>query len=395
MDSGGGGRRYGGGHYGGGGRHRHGGRRGGRGGRHRHHPYNNRSRGPRRGGGGGGRGNRFGGSNSYEDQQANMIRQIHSIVSRVGELKNVRAEDATPDLRAVESTTARNVNDVTAVLCSQEKLNVLLRFQPQSTPMGQAETPQEPRQVKPEQEFGQLVHLVVSCAGSLPLQTPCYAALTLSVHEQVKGGEWDGFAGRCVNYTMQQVSRDLDMILLQGSGLSQGTCRLKLMLRYLAILARMNVVKGSSETDGGPVDPSRMTVVGLLCVLVDAAIAAAEQHNNINVVAILAVLVLSTLPYIGDYAPAELISQKILQPLESIFESYESTFTPGTGSTSILLKDEQLEVLIQYVHGNINSNGGRKARKKSCFKMKPPPFLWAPAPKCNKGQRQPSIPKNA
>ena len=347
MDGGGGGRRYGGGHYGGGGggRHRYGGRRGGRGGRHRHHPYNNRSRGPRHGGGGGGRGNRFGSSNSYQDQQANMVRQIHSIVSRVGELKNIREEDATPELRAVESATARNVNDVTAVLCSQEKLNVLLRFQPQSAPMVQPDGQQQAQllEVKPEDEFGKLVHLVVSCAGSLPLQTPCYAALTLSVHEQVKGGEWDGFAGRCVNYAMQQVSRDLDMILLQGTGVSQGTCRLKLMLRYLAILARMNVVKGSSETDGGPVDPSRMTVVGLLCVLVDAATAAAEQHNNINVVGILAVLVLSTLPYIKDYASAELVNEKIIQPLESIFESYKSTFTPGTGITSILLKEEQQE----------------------------------------------------
>jgi hypothetical protein len=327
------------------------GRGGGRGGRFRHTPYNNnRNRGPRGGGlgggGWGGRGNRFGGGGgSYQDQQSNMIRQIHSIVSRVGELKNIRDEDATAELRAVESTTARNVNDVTTLLCAPEKLNVLLKFQAAVVDASSQQQQQQlvVRESKPEEEFGQLVHLLVSCVGGLPLQTPCYAALTLAVHDQVRGGEWDGFAGRCVDCTMHHLVRDLDLVLLDGTtnkNQCQVMCRLKLMLRYLAILGRMNVVKGSAdETDDAT--PSQCTVVGLLCRLVEAAEAAAELHNHINASCVLAVLVLSTLPYIADYTSADIVQEKLVQPLESLLQSYKSTFTPGSGITSILLREEQ------------------------------------------------------
>ena len=331
--------------YGGGGRHRHnnhrdggggrGGGRGGRGGRSRHQPYGGgggRSRG--RGGGDNRGGNRFHqGNTGYVDPQTQMIRQVYSFVSRVGELKNIRAP-STEGFRAVEATTAQNINDVVTVLCSQEKQDMLFKYSPASE--GATETSS-----KPEEEVGKLVHLLISCVGALPLQTPCYAAFTLAVHEEVKGGQFDGFCSRCVHYTMRHVGRDLDMILLQGSSLAHGTTRLKLLLRYLAIMGRIGVVKGFDAN--GSSDPSKLTVVGLLETLVEAALAAAEQHNNVTAAALLSILVLSTIPYIMEYTPNEIIQEKLVQPLQSMLQAYKSTFVPGIGSTAILLKEEQLE----------------------------------------------------
>ena len=342
-----GGSRYG--HYGGGGGGRHNrhhggrgrgrGRGGGRGGYNRHQPYNNnRSRGgpPR----GGGRGNRFGGAQSYTDPQTLMVRQVYSFVSRVGEFKNIRVEESsTPEMmmRPVVSTTAANINDLTAVLCAQDKCEMLLKFS----------TSGESMDKKPEEKVGKLVHLVISCAAALPLQTPCYAALTLAVHEQVKGGPWEGFASRCVEYAMLNMARDLDTVLLVGKEQARATCRIKLMLRYLVILGRMGIVKPYEEgEESSSAEPSRMTVFGLLSLLVEAATAAMEQHNNPTAAYILSTLVLTALPYIMVTltVPRDVVDAKLLKPIEeSILASYKSNFAPGVGISSILLQGEQLE----------------------------------------------------
>eukprot|EP00980_Cylindrotheca_fusiformis_P009367 scaffold2047_cov129-Cylindrotheca_fusiformis.AAC.46 len=317
-------------HRGGGGGRHHRNRRGGRGGRHRHQPYN--SRGPRRGGGRGGPGNRFGGGQqAQQDPETALVRQVASFVSRAGELKNIK-ESTVPELRPVESTAAANVNDLTPLLCSQDKVELLLKYQ-QPSP--------EFQQVKALDQAGKLVHLVVSCAAGLPLQTPCYAALTISVHEHVKGSQWDGFASRCVDYTMIHIARDLDTILLLGQNQAQSACRVKLMLRYLAILGRIGVVKGFESREAS--DPNRMTVFDLLCLLVELAKAAAGQHNNTAVASVLVFLVLSTIPYIADYVPPGAVSEKLLVPIDSFLQTYTSTFSPGVGVTSILLKEEQME----------------------------------------------------
>ena len=329
-----GGRNYygGGGGRGGGGRSYRGGRGRGRGGggRHRHHhqPYNNN----RRGRGGGGRGNRFRGNQQpYVDPQMQMLKQVYSIVSRIGELKNVDQGRATAELRAVEATTAGNINEIVGLLCEPEKQDFLLKYQ----------LPVEGIASKPEEAVGRLVHLVIGCVGGLPLQTPCYAALTLAIHEEVKGGTWAGFADRCLQYTMYQIAKDLDTMFIEGLDLSQGTCRLKLMVRYLAILGRMDVVKGydSEKAD----DINSLTVVSLLCLLVQAATNAAQQHGNMTAAVVLATVVLSSIPYIVEYTPPEVIEEKLIQPVEALLADYKSTFTPGVGSTAVLLKDEQLE----------------------------------------------------
>jgi hypothetical protein len=262
-----------------------------------------------------------------------MLRQLSSFVSRAGELKNIKASTV-PDLRAVESTTAGNINDLTAVLCAQDKVDMLLRYR-QPAPGTE--------EIKPLEKVGKLVHLVVSCAAGLPLQTSCYAAMTVSVHEQVKGGQWDGFASRCVDYAMLNIARDLDTILLLGKDQAQAACRTKLLLRYLAILTRIGVVQEgvvqASESGG-----SDMTMFDLLFLLVELATkAASEPHNNLSAASVLCFLVLSTIPYITDFGSPDVIGERLLKPIEALLQKYESTFTPGTGITAILLKEEQKE----------------------------------------------------
>ncbi|CAJ1917333.1 unnamed protein product [Cylindrotheca closterium] len=309
-----------------GGRHYRG-RRGGRGGRFRHQPYN--SRGPPRRGGRGHSSNRVGGGPNQLDPDTILVRQVASFISRAGELKNLKPS-VNAEMRPVESTTANNINDLTPVLCAQDKVEMLCKFQPPGT-----------QAAKPIDLAGKLGHLVVSCAAGLPLQTPCYAALTLSIHEQLKGGPYQGFAKRCVDYAMRNIGRDLDVILLLGKEKTQAGCRAKLLLRYLAILGKIGVVK-TFESEPS-VDPNKMTVFDLLCLMVDLAKAAAEQHRNMAAASVLVFLVLSTLPYIVGSVPPGAISEKLLTPIESFLKAYKSTYSPGVGMTAVLLKEEQAE----------------------------------------------------
>jgi hypothetical protein len=322
---------------GGGGRGR--GYRGGGGGpnnnTNRNQPY--RPRGGGGGGRGGGRGNRFG-QQQQLDPDTLLFRQIASFVSRVGEFQNLREAPETEDttqttaLRKVEYTTASNINDLLPILCAPDKLETLLKYSPQAPKM--------------EEKVGKLVHLVVSCVADLPLQTPCYAALTLAVHEQVKGNpSFEGFATRCLQYAMLQIAKELDTTLLTSNPTAaRSTCRLKLLLRYLCILANMGLV--TAYEGELTVDPNRMTVFGFVSVLVDSATAAAEQFNNATVGCWLALIVLSTVPYLLELPsiPSDVIEEKICKPLERLLGTfYKSSFTPGTGMTSLLLKEPQVE----------------------------------------------------
>jgi hypothetical protein len=345
MDDRGGGRGY---YRGGGvgGRHNnryHGGRGRGRGrGRgHRNQPYNNNNRSRynnNHGGRGRGRpGNRFGaGSLAQQDPQTALLRQVSSFVSRVGEFKNIRESEPAAEgqqglqLRPVEATTAGNINDLVTVLCSQDKLDMLFKYQHASMPG-----------IKAEEKIGNLGHLVISCAASLPLQTPCYAALTLSVNEQIKGCQWEGFAHRCVEYAMHNFIVDLDMIFRTGNNVAHAACRMKLLLRYLAILGKIGVVRGYDTTPEGTSDFSKLTIFGLLSVLVQTAKVSQERNLPVTVAHLLISLVLSTLPYLIEYVPQDDIEESILKPIEILLQNYKSTFTPGTGCTSILLKSEQ------------------------------------------------------
>jgi len=273
-----------------------------------------------------------------------MLRQVFSFVSRVGEFKNVPETQQPPQqeqqpqppqqgelqLRPVEATTAGNINDLVSVLCSGGNVDMLFRYQPASSVPAKA-----------EEKIGKLGHLVVSCAASLPLQTPCYAALTLAVNEQIRGSQWEGFASRCVGFASHKFSVDLDTILGAGKNVAQAACRMKLLLRYLAILGKMGVVRGFDEGSDHGSDSNQLTVFGLLSMLVQAAGVSKERNLPATVGQLLVSLVLSTLPYVIEYVPQEAIDELITNPIDSLLQSYKSTFSPGTGCTSILLKGEQ------------------------------------------------------
>jgi MIF4G like len=350
MDSG-GGRSY----FQRGGGRRGGGRgargRGGRGRGYRHQPYgrnsnnnNNRNRRP---------GNRFEGSQGApQDPETAMIRQVSSFVSRVGELKNIRDTTATldqgapnPSLRPVEATTAANINDLVTVLCSEEKMEMLFKYQMVLSP-SEIKTDNEhavptvvpATSIPPQDQVGKLGHVLIACAAALPLQTPCYAALTLAIHEKVKSTPWQGFAQRCVAYVTHHISKDLDDALGSGKSIAHAACRIKLLLRFLAILGKMGVVQGFQNEQA--MNPNQLTIFGFLSLLVEAA-KAAQQRNAAVVSYLLAHLVLSTLPYVMGYVPQESITEWILKPLETLMTGYRSAFTPGTGPTAILLKEEQ------------------------------------------------------
>ena len=320
------------------GRHRY--HRGGRGRGYRHQPYNNRPRynnNYHNGGRGGGRpGNRFGAETlAVQDPQAVMIRQVFSFVSRVGEFKNIPVSAPTDSertqlLRPVEATTAANINDLVTVLCSEDKLDVLFKFQQQPAAGND----------NPGDKIGKLGHLVISCAASLPLQTPCYAALTLAVNEQIKGSAWEGFAARCVDCAFCYFANDLDSVLRTGSNVAQSACRMKLLLRYLAILGKVGVLKGYAEGSDQASDYKKLSVFGLLCTLVKTA-KIAQERGAVNFALLLIKLTLSTVPYVMEYAPQEAIDNFLISPIEALLQTYKSTFTPGVGSSAILLKEEQ------------------------------------------------------
>ena len=273
------------------------------------------------------RSNRFGGQPPVDPEIA-LLRQISSFVSRVGEFQNLRS-DEDGKLRNVEYTAASNINDLLPVLCAPDKLDVLLKYSPDSQ--------------RAEEKVGKLVHLVVSCVADLPMQTPCYAALTLAVHEQVKGNApFEGFAKRCLQYVMMQIAKELDTTLLTSNATtSRSTCRLKLYLRYLCILANIGVVVAHEGESS--VDPTQMTVFGFISVLVDAASATAEQFNNPTAGYWLALVVLSTVPYLSETIPHDEIEEKIRKPLGQLLSGYMSSFTPGTGITALLLNEPQVE----------------------------------------------------
>lgn len=324
QDSGGGGRHYRDNHR----WNSHGGRRRD----HRHQPYQSRGG---RGGGRGGRGprsNRFG--PEQQDRDLVEFKKISSFVSRVAEFKNLQdpPEDYQGEkLRSVEFTTASNINLLVPTLCAPDKLEFLLKYSADAT--------------KPEDKVGKLVHLLVSCVANLPMQTPGYVALTVAFHERVKlNPQYEGLASRCLQYTMLQIAKELDTtLLLSTSTTGRSTCRLKLLLRYLCGMAQVGVLHPYQEETA--IDSNRLTLMGLFIVLVDAATAATEQFNSSIASQWLAVVVLSTVPYLMEVSsiPQDLIQEKIYKPLERLLANYRSTFTPGTGMTALLLKGPQVE----------------------------------------------------
>lgn len=314
----------GGGRGGGGGYNQNRGRGRGRGGRHggggrdnrRHQPYNNNrgrgGRGPRP------PGNRFTSNQTTSvDPKTAVQRQLSAMVSRVGELKDPPEYTEEVDQRPIMHAIQKNITDLSTVLCSESNAPLFLKF----------ETASE----GPAAAAGPLAMLLVNCAATLPLQTPAYVGLTLSVHQHAPE-EFKGFASRCIDYTLAVISQHFDKIIENAD--KACVSPLEHLLRYLALLGKANLVAGHDEDNVQ--DPT--TVLGLLLTLTAAATKTTDKNTGI----LLRYCLLSTLPYVLDYIPRNLLSMHILTPLEEDWQ-YSSVYAPGVGAQALLLKGEQKE----------------------------------------------------
>ncbi len=318
-----------------------------------HHPY-------RRGGfQGGGRGppprreagNRFQADVHEQDPKRAALRQLQQLINKVGELE-------------VPSSVSEETNQRPVVISQTEKIKALTDFLcgPQAEMFLEYE--RDASVVQADKLAGPFVSSLIHCQSVLPLQTPCYAALTLSVHEHtaLRASAFAGVSNRCVEYALRFLARDLDHTLLDPACLGSNTAavaihqdrpravvRMRLTLRYLANLAKMGIVAANDINDQSAVlaatNQRPVTLMGLLDAMVQAAIQAGSERYSTNksVACILAHLVWDTIPYIRDMVSSDWISENLVDPLQETMEAYQSAFAPGIGSSSILLKAERYE----------------------------------------------------
>jgi hypothetical protein len=279
-----------------------------------------------------------------------MLRQLGALLGKVGELQ-IPLEGST-----IAESISKNISDLVMVLCNKDNAPQFLKFgattgsDDREVDMEAVSSEASPR--KAEEESGALAHLVISTVSTLPLQTPTYAGLTLAVNELSPKPEFSGFANRCVIYGMRHFSRDLDSLLLDGiseEDRSRTMSRLVHLLRYFTLLGRLSIVlKYENDDLMGTPKTEGLSVAGLLHMLTAASVKSATSMNQLPTACLLAQLVLSTLPYVQDTIPKDFVAEQLLEPLDMNVlnsETYKSTFAPGIGSTSLLLKEEQDEGL--------------------------------------------------
>ena len=314
----------------------------------RHQPYggsrDNRDRPSGRGRGPRPPGNRFQTTSTTSvNPETAMEKQLSAMVSRVGELK--AAPEEYVGKRPVVQVMSKNIGDLVAVFTNPENAALFLKYQsPVKHDVDMTmEEKDAPPQIKPTDQAGSLVHLVISCVCTLPLQTGCYAAITMAVDEKAPD-EFKGFAGRCLTYASLHLARDFDTMLLEtDADVSLCMNRLQHMLKYFAMLSKMRVVNPYDQFED-PTVTSDLTMAGFLMVLVAASVKMVDRNHS--VAALLAHLVLSTVPYVTDCIPQDFIMTHLLEPLEQQVLGpfvYKSSFSPGVGKSALLLKTEQQE----------------------------------------------------
>jgi MIF4G like len=386
---------------GGGGRHNYrggyrgdGNRGGGRG------RYHNNNRPYNQGGGDAGRGGRFsgrGGGNHHHqanqsavpqgnrfvadqtqnhhrhDPKQRVLQDLLHMVNKLGEIpktvsssnddENMSATDT--QQRCIVKKQASNIQGLTSVVCNQSNIDLFLHHEGNKSESDSIV-------LTAETYYGPMVASIVHCQSVWPIQTPCYATLTLSIDcyskvsnvtQQVSGS----FAQRCVDYATLMLSRDLDLLFLDmipknvlslglnNDPLAEFTrtlARVRLTLRYLCMLTSFNIIqKNDNETNenlelmteavtrGEPT-----TMIGFMKILARAAIVCAQSHDNKNSGFILFSLIWSTIPYLSSLESNAWLLETLVKPLEDIFvTSYQSSYAPLVGSKAILLKEEQLE----------------------------------------------------
>jgi len=375
-----------------------------------------------------------------------MLKQLTAMVAKMGDLGGAAEAAAAapgdagvdsnagedggkdgPTPRPVVRSLGRNVSDLVEVMCSPGNADLFLKFgaddvvdndaedkdkgdedemfgddektknEDDKAEDGNEEAAKKKKIVRASEEAGPLASLLSSCAHSLPLQTPSYAALALGVDVRAPAETHGGFAGRCVDAALRRLGRDIDEALEccskpeddAGANGANNSCyeeeegveerrrclaersggcgagnrvdayhRAKLTLRYLAHLARIGIVNASTDEN----DEEGLSLLGLLRSLADAAsnantaAAAASSDDekyrgraSKRASQLLASLVLSTVPYaVGDEGGQGGVPAKALSDLVDLVErtivahtaGYASDYEPGSGSQAILLRGE-------------------------------------------------------
>ena len=274
-------------------------------------------------------GNRFQTNNSSTVNPATaMENQLRAMVSRVGELHP--ASEKYNGKRPVVQVVTENIGNLVAALTNSNSAALFLKYRTAGN--------------TGVDNGVNLAHLIISCVSTLPLQTGCYAALTMAV-DQKSPDEFKGFASRCLTQAAFLLARDFDHMLLQtDANVCMCMNRIQHIIKYLAILSKLGVVCPYDQTEDAS-GTSELTMAAFLSVLTTASVKIAERNSY--VASLLAHLVLSTIPYVMNCIPHELIVYQLLGPLEHHVlgtDCYKSTFAPGVGKSAILLKTEQREV---------------------------------------------------
>lgn len=328
-------------------------------------------------------GNRFNAEPQFHDPRSNLIKQLNELLHQVGQLPDKISNDNNDDnnntstggQRGVVRIMSKNITSLALVICGKADLFL-------SVPHNDFET---------DASFvaGPLASSLVQAVAASPLQTPCYAALTLAVQQRHSFQQSffspqnlsnSDFAKRTVDYTIRLLSRDLDSIfLLESPHAAAATrkepipriaMRVRLLLRFLALLSRLGIVLTQNPGGEASFDPvvtatnhQAVSFYGLLQSLVQAATLLLrgvrgggggftrqdDERAYPESAVLLAYFVLSTIPYFItnqqeiDSEEQSYLQEHILQPLQAILETYQSDFEPGVGPKAVLLKYEQLE----------------------------------------------------
>ena len=339
----------------------------------------NRNRGPRRPH----PSNRFDNQTESVDPQTGMVNQLKSMVSKMSDLIQIAnklqeeggssvssGDDSRQEENIMIKQISQNIQGLTEVMCKEDNAGLFLKYTPRAA---------DAKEISAKDEAGTMASLISSVTASFPMQTPSYVGLTLAIEENAPeatepgGLTFKGFAGRCVAIACQRLVADLDkmcgVISLLDSSLTVEPCtessedgsvdaylRAKLLLRYLALLARVGIVRGFQEGEGEEEEKpweKHLSVLGLLKVLVGAATCAIHAAGNDcmdastretyrNAAYLVTALVLSTIPYTVQYIPQKEVDA-LLTSVQELLNGYLSAFQPGGGSMAILLRKELTE----------------------------------------------------
>ena len=309
--------------------------------------YGNR---PMRGRGGGGGGpmvprNRVSQETSSSSSSSNpMILQLSAMMAKLGSVEYTDVVAPQEDDKLIireRPDVGKQARDLAAVLCAPTNVNLFFQTTNDSSSPPAA------------------IALLVQCASTLPLQTNGYVALTVAMEQTIPGS----ILSPCCDYATRQLVADLCQIIpativlpqtssdlehsptnqtimfnfinqlaTHRSKLVHGIMRVKLLLRYLAILSKIGLVQllhNDTFTTGDSISTFTTTtpnMMGLLQYLVQLAQIFIQQLTTTttnrlpqettsaysHLCKLLCYWVLSTLPYIVGHPSEEMEQVKDL-----------------------------------------------------------------------------------